>query len=417
MSKRIFSSFFVGLLAMSAAAQVSSTLSPYSQYGLGVLSEQSLGYNRGMGGLGIGLRGGKLINAQNPASYSAVDSLTMLFDVGVSGQLTNFKEGSKRLNANTGSFDYAVASFRLLPKVGVTVGVLPFSNVGYNYSAALNSTTTETHIGDGGVTQLLAGAGWEFAKGFSAGFNFSYLWGDFTRSVNVKSSDSYVNTLSRVYVASISSYKLDFGLQWQKKLNMDNLLTVGATVGVGHSLGADAEVQVVNTNSQITTNPSDTLTLSNAYRLPWTFGVGAMLTHKRSLSVGVDYSLQKWSSLDYPVFGSDGYAMTADYYRDRSKWAVGADWVPNPTGRKFLGRVHYRLGVSYVTPYYNIKGQDGPKEFSVSGGFAIPVSRSLVNISGQWVRNSAKDFITENTFRINIGLTFNERWFAKWKVD
>jgi len=25
--------------------------------------------------------------------------------------------------------------------------------------------------------------------------------------------------------------------------------------------------------------------------------------------------------------------------------------------------------------------------------------------------------VKENTFRINIGLTFNERWFAKWKVD
>ena len=24
---------------------------------------------------------------------------------------------------------------------------------------------------------------------------------------------------------------------------------------------------------------------------------------------------------------------------------------------------------------------------------------------------------SENTFRINIGLTFNERWFAKWKVE
>jgi hypothetical protein len=41
----------------------------------------------------------------------------------------------------------------------------------------------------------------------------------------------------------------------------------------------------------------------------------------------------------------------------------------------------------------------------------------LINISAQWARQSAKNFITENTFRINIGLTFNERWFAKWKVD
>jgi hypothetical protein len=41
----------------------------------------------------------------------------------------------------------------------------------------------------------------------------------------------------------------------------------------------------------------------------------------------------------------------------------------------------------------------------------------MLNISGQWSRLSAdKSLLTENTFRINIGITFNERWFAKWKV-
>ena len=44
-------------------------------------------------------------------------------------------------------------------------------------------------------------------------------------------------------------------------------------------------------------------------------------------------------------------------------------------------------------------------------------NRSILNISGQWVHQSAKSLITENTFRINIGLTFNERWFMKWKVE
>ena len=28
-----------------------------------------------------------------------------------------------------------------------------------------------------------------------------------------------------------------------------------------------------------------------------------------------------------------------------------------------------------------------------------------------------KDMLEENYLRINIGLTFNERWFMKWKVD
>ena len=84
--------------------------------------------------------------------------------------------------------------------------------------------------------------------------------------------------------------------------------------------------------------------------------------------------------------------------------------------------VHYRFGVGYATPYYNINGQDGPKELSASIGVALPIinsynNRSVLNISGQWVRSKADGFITENTFRINVGITFNERWFMKWKID
>jgi hypothetical protein len=43
--------------------------------------------------------------------------------------------------------------------------------------------------------------------------------------------------------------------------------------------------------------------------------------------------------------------------------------------------------------------------------------KPVLHISAQWTRSAATDLITENTFRINIGLTFNERWFAKWKVN
>ena len=116
------------------------------------------------------------------------------------------------------------------------------------------------------------------------------------------------------------------------------------------------------------------------------------------------------------------YTMRSGIYQDRHKLTLGADLCPQEMSINFAKRIHYRLGVSYATPYYYINGQDGPKELSASLGFGIPVvnrhnNRSLINISAQWARQSAKNFITENTFRINIGLTFNERWFAKWKVD
>lgn len=136
----------------------------------------------------------------------------------------------------------------------------------------------------------------------------------------------------------------------------------------------------------------------------------------------MDYSLQKWSSLEAPIYESHTYTMRSGFYKDRSKLTAGGEFCNNPMGRRFFDRIRYRVGASYATPYYTINGQDGPKEISVSAGFGIPIinsanNRSILNISGQWVNRSADGLIKENTFRINIGLTFNERWFMKWKVD
>ncbi len=419
MNKRILGCFLMGSLAVQTMAQMSATLSPYSQYGIGVLADQSLGFTRGMGGLGIGMRNGSQVNMINPASYSAVDSLTMMFDFGLSAKTSNLKENSKRVNAKTGSVDYIVSHFRILKHVGVGVGLVPYSNMGYNYSSVDDKTsTTEGYSGDGGFSQAFVGLGWEFAKGISIGFNMSYFWGDYAKAVLVTNSDGTVNTILRTYSTTVSNYKLDFGAQFQRNLNADNLLTVGLIASVGHNLHADAKVVTITTNTQTNvTSNSPVVNIDNALSLPWTFGAGVSLLHKNSLTIGADYTLQRWGSLDYPVYDNKKYSMVDNYYCDRHKVIVGASWVPNPTSRKFLDRVSYKLGVSYATPYYKINGSDGPSEFSVNGGFSLPIGRSSVHLSGQWVRSAATGYITENMFRINLGLTFNERWFAKWKVD
>ncbi|MBR5335429.1 MAG: hypothetical protein IKV23_04060, partial [Bacteroidaceae bacterium] len=49
--------------------------SPYSRFGLGILSDQSLAVNRQMGGLGYALRDARYINLTNPASIAYVDTL------------------------------------------------------------------------------------------------------------------------------------------------------------------------------------------------------------------------------------------------------------------------------------------------------------------------------------------------------
>lgn len=426
MKRKILLSSLAFVVSVSMSAQ-SGTNSPYSQYGLGVLSDQSQGFNRGMNGLALGLRSHNQVNVQNPASYSALDSLTMIFDIGFSGQITSFEENGRKLNANNADFEYAVGAFRLLPKVGMSFGLIPFTSIGYNYSntpnAKLSSISfTETHSGSGGLHQAFVGLGWRFLDGFSVGANLSYLWGSYDRTISIASTDGNVNTEVKNYSASVSNYKLDIGLQWQRKISKDEILTLGATYGVGHNLHADAEYKTSSTNSQTgTVTEPPVSVIDNALSIPHSFGFGLSWQHANRLTVGLDYTLQKWGALDFPEINNTtgNYVLKSGLLKDRSKFTLGCEWTPNPLSQHFLSRVNYRVGASLATPYVNINGKEGPKEYSVSAGFGIPINkgRSCFNLSGQWVHSPSTGFITENTFRVNIGITFNERWFMKWKVE
>ena len=224
-------------------------------------------------------------------------------------------------------------------------------------------------------------------------------------------------------------YKLDFGLQYTAKLSKKDELTIGLSYSLGHEIGGEPLLEIVSQNTQ--TGVADTTSSANSgnklqLEIPHSYGVGFMYNHNNKVKVGVDYNLQQWSKVKHPVsVGGDGaalYQMAEGMFNDRHKITLGTEICPGAESRSFIKRIRYRAGVSYTSPYLKIGNQDGPKEFSASVGFGIPImnaynSRSILNISGKWVNLKAGQFITENTFMLNIGLTFNERWFAKWKVE
>lgn len=411
-------------VTLTASGQ-SSTKSPYSQFGIGLLSDRSQGMSRGMNGVGVGLRSGTIVNTLNPASYSAVDSLSMLFDAGLAGQITNFEEGRKRQNASTANFEYIVGQFRAWRNIGIAIGVLPISNIGYSYSSsnyidANNGTVTSTFSGEGGLHEAFFGIGWRPQKSLSIGANIGYVWGDLSRTILSVGTSSSMATLSRQYSCSVNSYKADFGIQWNQPLSKQDRLTMGATLSIGHKLGADPELNIINT----TTSDTTSFHIKDGLELPWSWAVGAAYNHSQKLTIAADLEMQLWSKAHLPSYDSNAntYRTMSGLTRNRMRLGIGADWSPNPMSRRYLNRVHYRIGAGLATPYYKINDQDGPKEFSASLGFGLPIqngynNRSVVNVSAQWVHASATDFVTENTFRINIGITFNERWFAKWKVE
>ena len=104
--------------------------------------------------------------------------------------------------------------------------------------------------------------------------------------------------------------------------------------------------------------------------------------------------------------------------------------MPGRYERPFKQRINYRVGAFYSTPYLNVNGQDGPKEFGLTAGVGIPITNgwanmnyrniycpTYVNVGVQWTHRSASatGFIRENIMMVNVGLTFNERWFMKRK--
>lgn len=427
---------FLGCLVLSTMMSTcvygqSGTNSPYSQYGLGDLADQGVGFNKGMSGVGLAFRKGNEVNPLNPASYSAIDSLSMILDAGISGQLTHYNENGNRLNAKSGGFDYAVASFRAFKNVGVSVGVLPYSNVGYSYYTTeklsdVDKTLLVRYEGSGGLNQVFLGAGARIFKPLSVGFNVGYLWGDINRSIGT--NNTTINSLAKEYSSSTSNFKLDFGIQYDQPIGhkKTDYLTIGATYGVGHNLKSDPTCRVLSRNTTQAKADTTEYEIIDGLSLPTSIGVGVAYRRNNVFRVGADFQMQKWGSLEYPNYeaSDDGadFVLRKGLLKDSYKVNVGAEWIPRYLSRNFLHRMTYRVGLGYSTPYYYINGKDGPKDFHVSLGFGIPImngynNRSVLNISAQWQRRSADQLIKEDTFLLNIGFTFNERWFAKWKVE
>lgn len=437
-SKQWFMASMIALAGTVAAttvkAQTNGSNSPYSRYGFGLLSDRAQGFNKGMSGLAYGMRGGSELNTKNPASYSSIDSLSFIFDAGFSLQNANLEQRGQKVNAHNSSYDYLSMGFRASNNMGISIGIMPFSTIGYNISQSetlkdnVEITQTNTYSGDGGLHEVYAGLGWKPLKFASVGANIGYLWGDMTHTVLASFSENTIASRRRQYTADVRTYKADFGLQFEGRLNTKNSFVIGLTYGLGHDINSDSHYydQKIENNTAI----GDTLVATNAYQLPHTFGAGLTWMYAQKLRIGLDYTFQKWSDVKSPTLintgniGGQSYEARTGNFTDLHKITMGCEYIPNAEGLRRRDHIRYRAGFSYTTPYTLVNGTDGPKNFLVSVGVGLHIAnihnnRSILNISAQYerVKPKAAGMITENYLRLNIGLSFNERWFMKWKVE
>lgn len=428
--------------------------SPYSRYGFGIISDRSMGFNKGMAGVAQGFRGGSIVNVGNPASYSAVDSITALFDFGLSLSNGNYKMGEIQQNAKNSSLDYIALHFRAAQGLGVAVGVLPFSNIKYDFestSTTINGskeiTSSSTYTGDGGLHQVFFGMGWRPFRPISIGANISYLYGDYAHISTTSFSDASIFSNVRSYVADLSTYALDLGIQYVQPVSKSSTLTFGATYGFGHDISNRAKRISSRINASQLQASSDTITLNDAFQLPHTIAFGLAYKYLDKWTVGADCEIQKWGDCKFPVTvdegGKDEFVSRKGQLNDRIKISLGGTLLPDAYSSSLFNRIQYKAGFYYSKSYANADFtgtlSDKPYEYGLSAGVSIPIDnqnawrmRPRINLTAQWVHtnipyadniafsqtgNVMKRELVENYLRLCIGLTFNEIWFNKWKVQ
>ncbi len=434
--KHLLTTVLLTIFCLHASAQTNGSNSSYSRFGLGNLNTQYQGFNRSMGGVAQGMADGRIVNMQNPASYSRIDSLSFIFDVGMGMQFGRFSQGGKHVNARNTTLEYVNAGFRLRKGLGMSFGFVPFSSIGYNFSntglvgsnatSGQDITTNTTYYGEGGLHQMYLGIGWNPFAHLSIGANISYVWGNYNHTLSQTyaeggSSNSNYSNQNLAWNSDIRTYKIDLGAQYPIILNPQNMLTLGASVGLGHNI--DSEVKMMRyTTGQDTVQDSR----RKAFELPLTIKAGAAWQHAGQLTLAADYEQQQWSGCRVPVAtivnNVPRIDVNTNQYLTRHQISVGAEYRNDPTGtdKRYARKIRYRLGAQYATPYTRVNGAEGPKEYSITAGAALPITvsgRSVVNVGVQWFRRqpSISNQITENYFMLHLGVTFNEVWFMKRK--
>lgn len=408
--KYIFSIAIILATGINSASAQPST-SPYSKLGFGIINDNATGIQRAMGGVGYAMESGRQINVMNPASYSRVDSLTFLLDMGMDITNSWSKEGDKKGYNLGGGLDYITMEFRLAKNVGAAIGVVPFSSVGYSFGGDIDNGT-DTRVGVGGLSELIAGVGYQPFKGFSIGANFSYLFGTTTNTTAVYSSSTTQFTRN----LEVRDWNMRVGLQYGFNISRKSRIVVGATYQPKKAMHGTAWGTMYDSGQDTKVDTVSHMTMKGNYELPTTIGAGVSYNYDNRLNLEVDYTYQQWSKAKYTPINY--FEVPDTKWNNRWKVAAGVAYTPNPRGG-YLSRMTYRLGTFYNNDYMNVNGND-VRDYGISMGFSFPAlsSKTLVNLGVEWKHrySAPTSLITENYLNITLSVNFNEMWFWKNKI-
>ena len=410
-TKLLFGIFALQLIGTSAIIAQNNTMTPYSRYGYGILNDNATAAQRSMGGVGYAMNSGRQINVMNPASYARVDSMTFLFDMGVdytSLWQSEVVDGSKVSDKkNGGGLDYVTMQFPIGKYMGMSVGVLPYSSVGYAFGSEI-AHGASSRQGSGSLNELYVGVAGKIVKGLSVGVNVAYLFGTTYNDSYAYTTAGSTTLFEREF--EVRDWRMDIGVQYSFNVNPKNRFSLGVVYSPKKDFNGHAISYAYDMTQETAPVETDNVKLNGNYAMAETWGAGIGWEWDKRLMLEADFTYQPWSKVKYE--GVTGQL------NDRYKLAGGLQFIPKPRGNYFQ-RIQYRAGAFANRDYLRVLG-NSVREVGASIGFGLPtpVTKTMVSIGLEWRHRQAhpNPLIKENYLCVTLGLNIDEIWFRPSKI-
>ncbi len=413
--------------------------SPYSRIGLGEYNANTGGVRQmSMGGVGLAAPNAVNVNELNPALLYYTSRTT--FEAGYNGQyktVQNAKSSSRSGNATLGYFALSVP---LSTKWGAAVGLKQVSTVDYEANTIENVVgTPETeparvlnqYKGTGGVSEAYFGQGYRITKSFTLGFTASYVFGvvDETTGTTVQianSTNRLINSVDREHTR-YSDFAFRTGAHYRQKLGKSLSMNLAGVYSFGHSLNGQRDLTQEQQFADDGTLAGPAAAVSNTRgrtEVPALAQVGLSLDNDKNWSVNFDASQQQWSK--FRSFGDAGVPLS-----NTLRLGLGGELTPDPGSvEHYFQRVSYRAGLTLAQLPY----QPGGKTLydrAVSWGFAFPLPTATpleattfslaftygVRGNTDLLGDAGASNVQENYIRGQLGVTLNNRWFIKRRLQ
>ncbi len=413
---------FICVTAQGLFAQ-NGTISPYSYFGIGDSRDNGTVDNQMMGG--VSMYGDSIhVNLTNPAAYSKL--LTTAYTAGISHKEFRLKSWTEEQNTSVTNLDYLAIGFPLAKNVGGGFGIMPYSSVGYGLNV-ISSTSEGAEVnsgfsGSGGLNRLFASIGFEPIKNVSLGvtvnFNFGTL--DYERLQTVENVQ--FGTFDR-RESRVNGYDFNYALNYNPTIKDKYTLYT--------SLVIDTQGNLVSENSQTIgsfslTTGADVETIDvdldrdnlrhTELKVPTETTLGLGFGENKKWFVGAEYSFQKMSDFENRFLGLENLT-----YTDANTYALGGYWVPDYRSLSgYFKRITYRAGLRYDKSGMVVNNKE-INNFGITFGLGLPVSGNFsnLNLGFELGRRGTTDanLIEESYLKVNIGLSLNDRWFRKTKIN